>query len=319
MGFFSSEKKTTSSVDRGPWKVQQPFIEDTFQEAQSLYDQSKAQGPYTGEFYAGMTPQQKSLLERGIQNAGTLSDTGLDWVNSGTNMINTGSAGVTKAADGLYNMANMDMVGTNIANAQKYASGYDLDALTKAATYAGNRNAAENAIPNLYRKNAASGNMNSDRAALSQGVVERGLAENAQNIYSNLAAKAYSEGLNLSQNDLKLMAANLAQSGDLYGSMADSGLSMGRAGADLTANADKMGYGFASEFQKDQQGQLDADRAKYEYNSDRQFQNLAKYYGIVGSQNWGEQSTSVSKEKSTPSGMQIASSIIGSIGSLFGG
>lgn len=318
MGFFSSSSKKTTNVDKGPWKVQAPYVEKGFKEAESLYDANKGK-TYDGEFIAGLTPQQKDILNTNIANAGTLSDTGLDWMKTGTDLMGKGTAGVNKAASGLYDMANMDMVQRNIDSANRYVSGYDFDAMTKAGMAAANRNASENLIPNLYRSNAVSGNMNSDRAALAQGVVERGLAENTQNLYTKLASEAFKSGLDLSQNDLKLMASNLANSGDLYGSMADYGLNLGKTGADLSSNADRLGYQFASEFRNDNQASLDNALKKFEYNDDRKWNNLAKYYAITGANNWGEQSTTTEKSKSTPSGMQIAASAINTLGSLFGG
>lgn len=301
MASSKSKTSSTTTTDMGPWKVQQPYLQDTFSEAQRLYNENKGTPGYQGDFYAGMSDGQKNVLQQGtdfmtgegtglgrymmgvgqgslgagtagmgnaaagLSNIGTgqlggdLASAGLFGLANGYNPANRSARGLysmatgpmasennadmlsylsqgpyagENAASGLAGMAYGDSAGGNINNAQRYAAGLDLDGLTDAATYGARRQTAEETLPSMYRANAATGNLNSDRAALAEGVVQRGLAENAQNIRSQLGADAYKMGLGFAQNDQAQSAQNLANAGQLF----NAGSNLRQAG--LTSAAD---------------------------------------------------------------------------------
>lgn len=320
----SSKSKTTqtTNTDMGPWKVQTPYLQDTFQEAQDLYNQNKGTKGYQGDFVAQMDQNQKNLLGQGInffQNTGI--NQGNFLMDQGNPLITQGNQGALNATGGLYGLATGDATGNNINAAQRYASGLNLDALTDAATYGARRQAAEQVVPNMYRQNAATGNINSDRAALAQGVVERGLAENAQNIRTQLGADAYNTGLGLAQRDAAQRASDFANAGQLYGTLAQQGRGLAESGYNTVGQSYNTAADYGSVLQQDRQMGLDNAQQRIAYDEQRPFDLLNKYYGIVGANNWGQQGTqtTIGTQKNTPSGLQIAGGVISSIGSLFGG
>jgi hypothetical protein len=305
----------------GPWKVQQPYLTDAFKQAQDLYNKNSATPGYQGDFTAGQNPNQANI-QKGAYDYFTGNATGManEIQNAASGLAQTGAGGLTNTASGLYGIATGDSAGNNIANAQRYASGLDLDALTNAATYGARRQAAEGDIPNLYRAAAASGNLNSDRTALAQGVVERGLAENAQNIRSQLGADAYNTGLQMAQGD----QAQALQAYNAAGSQYDQAIARGSGGLtdafNLQTQALGNAYDYASQQQQGTQQDLTNAVQKYNYAEQRPYDLLNNYYSIIGSQNWGQNGTSTtnSTTTSTPSPLQVAGGVLGGLGSLFG-
>jgi hypothetical protein len=62
------------------------------------------------------------------------------------------------------------------------------------------RNLYENQIPGLNQAATDSGNMNSSRAGVAQGIMSRGAADQIGDIASNMRGQAYSQGLGLAEN-----------------------------------------------------------------------------------------------------------------------
>lgn len=316
----SSSKKSTSTTttDMGPWKVQQPYLTDAFSEAQNAYRDAKAQPGYQGDFYAGLTDQQKGLIDSSINySTGLNQDNANTLFRSGNSLLPAGTSGLGTTADSLLNMSGMDRTGYAVDQAGRYAQGMADAGVVDAAMRDITRQAAEGVVPNMYRANAATGNLNSDRAALAQGVVDRGLAEKRADIYGQL----YTQGLGMAQSDMNAQARDLAAAGALYDTMIGKGVGTLGAGNDLAIAGYKDATKMATLNQMDNQGQLDNAFQKYQYNESRPFDLLNNYYNVIGSGQWGQQgtSTTVAKEKSTPSGLQIASGIVGTLGSLFSG
>lgn len=316
---MSSKSKSTTTTDMGPWKVQAPYLSDAFQKAQDLYNTTSAQPGYTGDFYAGMTGTQKALADTGVNYfTKTGQDMATELTNASSGLAATGGQGLINSAQGLYGLANSDSAGSNIANANRYAQNPYIDQMVQAATYSANRNAAENTIPNLYRSAAASGNLNSDRTALAQGVVERGLAENAQNIGAQLRGEAYNNGLQMAQNDQQQQAQNLQGAGNMY----DALVARGAGGLSDAFNMETQALGNASNYaamnQTENQNQLQNDYQKQQYAEKRPYDLLNQYYGLVGSNNWGQNGTTSTTSSTTPGLGSIIGGGLGAIGSLLG-
>lgn len=320
MGFFTSKTKSTQTVDTGPWKVQAPFLQDTFGQAQDLYNTTKAQPGYQGDFYAGLTDQQKGLIDQGINYYGGLAtDRANTLYGIATNSLNTGQTGATNAINGLGDFQNSDRIGQILDAANRTANNPYISDMVKASMSDANRQAAESTIPNLYRDAAAGSNLNSSRTALAQGVVERGLAQRAADISANMRGNAYSQGLGIGVQDNAQMLQSLLGQGQLGNTMSALGLNANNLATNQLDSATGKGLGLATMYQQNNQLGLDNDFAKFKYAEDRPYDLLSRYYGIIGANNWGQNGVTQTVGSSTPSGAQIAGSIISTIGSLFGG
>lgn len=317
---MGSKTKTTTQTDMGPWKVQQPYLSDAFSQAKDLYNKTSAQPGYTGDFYAPMTGTQRALQDTAL---GYFTKNGSDMAteisNASSGLAGVGGQGLIGSAEGLNTLANGDMTGINIANANRYADNPYLGQMVDAATYDARRNVAENVLPTMYRQNAATGNMNSDRAALAEGVVNRGLAEQAQNLSASLRGNAYQTGLGMSQADEAQRAQNYQAAAQAY----DTLLARGAGGLADAFNMQSQTMGNAMNYagltQQEQQALLENNFQKQQYAENRPYDLLNRYYGLVGSQNWGQNGTTSSTQTTNPGAASIIGGALGAAGSLFGG
>lgn len=320
MGFFTSKSKSTQTVDTGPWKVQAPYIEDAFSSAKDLYNQNKDTPGYTGDFYAGLTDQQKGLIDNGINYyTGQATDRANTLYDTSTGMLNSGSGATNAAINGLNTFQNSDRIGAIIDAAGRVSDNPYISGMVNAAMGDAYKNASENTIPNLYRDAAAGSNLNSSRTAMQQGIVERGLANKTADVSANLRGNAYAQGLNVGVANNQQQLQSLLAQGSLGNAMSALGLQgTGMANSQLD-NATGKGLALSSLYQQNNQLGLDNDIAKFNYAENRPYDLLNKYYGLVGQNNWGQNGTTTTTSSSTPSGASIAGSILGTIGSLFAG
>lgn len=319
MSFFESKKKTSQSVDMGPWKEQQPFLKDAWGDAQSLYDKQSAQPGYEGDFFATMSPSQQALIKSMIgYSTGEATNRADTLYGQANNMTTTGMNGVTNTANAITDFANTDRTGAIISDAGRIADNPYMSDMVKATMTDAYRGASENTIPNLYRDAASGSNLNSSRTALMQGVVERGLAEKTADVSSLLRGNAYNKGLDIGFGNQKLNLESLLGAGGLYDSLNKTGLVANELATRQRDTATDRGMAGEEMLRQNAQMGLDNDYAKFRYAEDRPWDLLNRYYGIVGSQNWGKTGTQETTERSTPSGAQILSGIIGTVGSFFG-
>ena len=64
----SSNSKSSSTSESGPWEAQQPYLQDVFSQAQNLFQPGSQPGYYQGDQIADLNPQQLAALQQ-IQSA----------------------------------------------------------------------------------------------------------------------------------------------------------------------------------------------------------------------------------------------------------
>lgn len=314
MGGGPSTTKT-ENTKTDPWAPQQPYLLDAFKAAQSSYDQNTKQGAYSGDYIAAPSQAQYDAYGNAVTQGYNAQGVNNGMLTSGATNAATGASGVGAAMGGLL-AAGGDNTQSNIASAKAYADGLDIPGAVKASMYEANRNASENDIPNIYRGAAASGGVNSDRAALSQGVVERGLAEKAMGLGTSMYNSAYMSGLDTAQKDNASGIAANSAAGQVAGGLLSQGNSAANAGIDNQTglNANITG-GANGETGLDQQT---LNNLMQKYNGGQAFttQQLQSLMSIVG-QKFGSQSSGTSTEQSNPSMMQNIGSGLGIASALF--
>lgn len=290
MGGYSllpSFQQSSSFSQNAPGGPQAGALTDIFAGAKNAYDQNMKMGPYGGNYFAGSNPFLSGAYDQaGNFASGIGANVPGAQINGGLPLMAQGFGGAQGALGGLLNYGNTDHTGNNINAANAYADNPWIKDEVRAATAYANRNAAENDIPNLYRSASASGNINSDRAALAQGVVERGLAENAQNTYAKMRGDAWNTGLNaaLSQGQMNLGA--LTSGGALGANLGAQGSGMLSQGINDQKNLSNI-YESAGQGLRDiDQNNINNDLAKYQGNQNFNWDALNKYYGIAGANNW---------------------------------
>jgi hypothetical protein len=307
-----------------PWAPQQGYLLDAFNKAGGAYNQGMATGPYTGNYVAGQTGQQADANNNAYNWAmGTGQDTVSSILGMGGNNAQTGFNGATGALGALGQFASTDQTKNNIANAGQYADNPYMSGMVDSAMHDAVRTASESTIPNIYRSAAGSGNINSDRAALAQGVVDRGLGEQAGNISANLRGNAYENGINqaLQGNAQGLQA--LSQEGSLGENMGQSGLNALSTGInDQGALVNQATAGANANYQQASQNPLLNALQQYQGTSNFPWQQLQNYYNIIGNKSWGSQTSGTSmgtqqqQQQTNPSMMSSIGSGLGILGAL---
>lgn len=328
---ISSTNQTTTNAPGGP---QAGALNTIYGGLADAYSKSNAMGPYSGDFYSGINPYLQGAYDQAGNFGAVNGGVGQTQINTGQGLLgNYGTA--SNAAGALYNYGNTDQTQRNISTANQYANNPYIDQAVNAATYGANRNAAENDIPNLYRGAAASGNINSDRAALAQGVVERGLAENKQNIGASMRYNQFNNGLSQANTQNQQQLGALSNAGTLSSNLGNAGSSLMSQGISDQANLSKLYESAGLGIQGQGDRGLANDQAKYNTNYQFPWQNLQNYYNIAGNNNWwGTQNQSGTRVGISPvqqqqrpgalsylgAGMGIAGSIAGTaVGGPAGG
>jgi hypothetical protein len=187
----------------------------------------------------------------------------------------------------LYNFGSTNQTQNNINTANQYANNPYIDQAVNAATYNANRNAAENDVPNLYRSAASSGNLNSDRAALAQGVIGRGLAENAQNIGATMRNNAWNTGLGQANTQNQMGLGALSNAGTLGANLGGAGSSLMSQGINDQQNLSNLYSGAGSSLQNLNQSGLSNALAKYQGSIQNMWSPVQNLYGIAGANELG--------------------------------
>jgi hypothetical protein len=287
--FKPTQQKTTSTST--PWGPQGDQLKNVFGDAQGIYDSQKGTPYYSGELYAGMDP----LTSQGINaNAGYATGAGADAasnvLSSGQNLLGAGQQGLS-AYNSLMGAATTDPTQGNIASAGAYADNPYLSGQIDAASRDITRNLYENQIPGLNMSATGSGNMNSSRAGVAQGIMTRGAADQIGDIASQMRGNAYSQGLNLAEQGRESNMGYMGQAAQGYGNVYGQGLGASQQGQNMTyQNNDALIQGGQLN-QQDQQGQDNAGYQQWQGQDQRASDLLNRYYGIVGGQNWGGTAT----------------------------
>lgn len=313
-----SKKTTTTNTTTEPWSVQKPYLETGFSEAQNALENALAMGPYEGDLYAQMNDTQRQGLTMGTDwasNGGaSLQDL---YFGNALGMSNTGAQGMSSVAQGLQNWSPTGGVGQNIENALAYANNPAIDGAIDAASRDVTRNLTESVLPGINRAAVSSGNVNSSRAGVAEGIALRGAQDRIGDIASGMRFNAFDNGLRMSEaariadNQQFLNAQNSA--GGLYNNIYQGGMGAGQAAQGQAMSNANSFVTAGNAYQQDAQNILNEQFQKYDMQQNQPFDALQRYWNIVGSNNWGQNSNSTSTTTGK-SGGGIGGAIQGAIG-----
>jgi hypothetical protein len=315
----SSTKQDTSQQTQ-PWSVQQPYLQQAFGQAQT--NLSNAQGnTYTGQQVAQFSPEQLALFKNmtgyGSNSAGADASTA-----AGIGVAGSGSSALQSALTSMEGYKPGGGTESNIAAATAYANNPATDGMIDAAMRDARRSVSEQALPQVARSAATSGNTMSSRRAISEGLIERGLAEKTADVSSNIRGQQFDRGLALAEagrtadNSAMLDALkSRASAGNAAVNTGVNAIGSGiqqQGGLFDIANAGATGSGQAND-----QNKIDNAKGMSEYGNDAAAKALQQFMSIVGGQNWGSQSQGTTTQTSTPSMWSTIGSGLGLASSLF--
>lgn len=307
-GTKNQTTKTESTSQSNPWAAQSPYLQDMFAQAQGIFNQNAAMGtPYDQGInrYADPTQSQRDAIGY-MQGAGNqIYGMGQQGFNMG------GQLGTFATNQGGIQQGNIqqsrdywngrDATEENIEAAGRYADNPYLNAQIEAAQGDVTK-MAQGQVSGLNARASMSGNMNSSRAGVAEGVINSNANDTVGQISSGMRGNAWSQGLNQAGQDAQLRA-NMDQStlGLMNQLYSTQGTMLGNAGklqldeAGLQANLLGQGAGLmqgAGNYEYDL-NQITNENAFFrdQYLREVPWQNMGNYAGIVGGNNWGGTST----------------------------
>lgn len=308
--------KQTQSGTSAPWAPQQQYLLDAFKAAQTSFDKNTAQGAYSGDYVAQPSQQQYDAYGNAVTQGYNAQNYNNGLLSSGAAAYGAGVDGATGALNRLGNFAGGNQTDQNIADAKKYAAGFDINGAVDAGMLEARQNATEQSMPGILRQSAASGGINSDRAALAEGVVARGLAQQETGLRAQLGNTLYQNGLaNAQQGSAQRLQAD-AQAGSVGDALTKLGFASQTAGIGNQTTINSQTTGGANGITGLDQQTLN--NLMMKYNGGQQFttDQLKNLMAIVGG-NYGSQTTGTSVQQQNPSLMQNIGSGLGIASALF--
>lgn len=332
-----SSQSTQSTTQTSPWAPQIPYLTQGFQNASNAFNTAgtNANNPNyaaPSQFTANITPQQLSLFNQMVGYGSNNAVPGQETA-AGTNLMNLGTNATTQALSGLegYNPSSTNNLTAAISGGNQYSQGANIPGQVQAAMQAANEEARDVTLPGIASgSQVASNGANNSRTALSEGVVQRGLAEQAGNLAASLGANYYNTGAGLAEN---INAANnpltlqglmgLSQAGGGNNTLGLGALSQGVENQGQIYN---IGGSGGQGLYEAAQAPLTNQQQGYQFGQTSPFIAPQEAWNIIGSNQWGGTSNTTANTTYTPSlastlagGIGAASSLFGSAPTMFGG
>lgn len=315
-----SKSDTTSAQQSSPWGPQATALTNAFSGANTAL--GKAQGAVAPtDFTAGMTPEQLSTFKSMIGYGGNSAIPNAE-AATGTNLMGAGSQGAQGALSTLggFNPAATNNPAAIAAGANTYANGVNIPGAVSAAMRDANQEANDVTIPGMESSAAGNGNINSSRTGLAEGIVQRGLAQQAGDLSATMRNDAYNTGAGLTANALgannQAALAAATGAGALGSGLATSGASMGSNSINDQANLFTLAGQGGAGLQQSQQDALTNQLQQYQSGVSSPFDALNNYMNIIGSNNWGSNSTGTSSTTTSPSAFQTIGGLAFGLGGL---
>lgn len=289
----SNQTTGQTSGSTAPWKTQQPYLKTGFKSAAGLYGQYLDQPWYQGPLYAGMNPMQRGAatgagmyaLGQGMGLSQGMINDSLPYLAQGGNFLN--------AANRAANYNPNDPTQQNIYNAGQYANNPYLNGAIDAASRDVTRNLTEEVLPGINRSATGSGNTNSTRTGIAEGVALRGAQDRIGDIASTVRADAYNNGIQTSeqarQANMQGQLQGMGYGIDALNTAVGRGMDLRNQGMQGTVNMYDLLGRAGQQYQQDSQGYADASYNRWQGQYNKPWDLLSRYMGVVGGTNWGSQ------------------------------
>lgn len=284
----SNTNNASQTTNTQPWKPQQPYLLGGMADAASAYNSLKTTPYYQGDLYAGLNTLQNQAIAGTTNYAtGAANQAAGNMLGASTGALG-GAMGQMGAASALYGFNPGDATAGNIGAAGMYADSPYMSSMIDAASRDVTRNLTEDVLPGINRLGSTTGNTNSSRTGIAEGIALRGAQDRIGDIAAGMRGDAYSQGLGLAeqarQGNMNARLNALSNSGNLYGNAFGQGLQGSAAG--LTAgynNLDALSRAGSLQ-QQDAQGRINSDFARWQGSQDRAFDLMDRYMQAVGGQ-----------------------------------
>lgn len=324
-GSAKQEQQGTTSSNTTPWAPQASALETGFNAAGPALAKSQ-QATAPTDFTAGFTPDQLATFQQMLGYSAN-SNIPQGSADAASTLTNAGTGALTNSLQGLGNFNPQDATAQNIADATKYADqqGQYIPGMVQAAMRDANQNANDVTIPGMESRAAITGNTNSSRTGVAEGIVGRGLAQQAGDISANLRGTAFNEGLNRAQQgnqfNTTAMLQALTQGANSGNAAVNTGVNAGSTSINDQGQLFNLANTAGAGEQAANQADLTNRAQQYQSQTQSPFDALQAYMATIGGTNWGGSTTGTTQgtTTSTPSAWQVAGGLMGGAGSLMKG
>ena len=267
-GYFGNKAaKTQAGADRyavdqqmRPYNLKEPYYSSLYSNAQDALDNALATGAYTGNTYASMDP-------RAAAGYNYLADFGTGQMGAAANFMNQGQ-GFGSNFQNIFNRAS----GPTLDNAIGYAtSSPQAQSMIDAAMRDSDRRLNEQTLPGIGLSASATNNTRGSRNAVAQAIAQRGAEDRRADVASDVYKNLTNQYLRSNTQDISnMMRANEGLK-NTYG----IGFGMGSNIGNMLAKS-------GAAFQTDAQGQLDANRDRFERERDFAMGQYSNFNSLLG-------------------------------------
>jgi hypothetical protein len=303
---MGSSQDTNKQETSTPLAAQMGYLSQGFQGASDAMAKAGNAPTPTG-FTAQMTPEQLATFRQmvGYNSAAP----GME-ASTGAGLASGGANAMSQAFNGLQNFKQTGNVDSTIADASRYADNPAISGMVGAAMRDATQTARDVTLPGIEQGAAATGNTNSSRTGIAQGLVERGLAQKAADVSANLRGQAYDTGLGLANNQNQFATnTNRGILSDLTAAGgAGAGLGLGALSNSIGDQKNVFGTNVVggAGLQAADQANLTNQNQAYQFGVNSPFAPLNNFWNIVGSKNWGSNTTGNSTTQNNPGALQYA-------------
>jgi hypothetical protein len=315
----SDKSTSTTNSQTTPWGPQAGALTSAFASAQDAFGKS-SQAVAPNDFVSQFTPQQLATFQSMLGYANNSNIPGQN-AATGSALSSAGTGATTGALSGL---ANFDPSSSNnpetlVSAAQKYVDGLDINAQVNNSMLNARQTARDVTLPGIEQNAARTGNTNSSRTGIADGLVERGLAEQANDLGSTLRNNAFSTGLALASNNANTASA---QRLGALSTGAAAGIDAAKTGVGANSQSvlDQTGlFGLSnaggSGLQASQQAILDNMLKQYQSRVSAPYDSVNGLMGVIGTNNWGANTTGTTETTKTPSTWSVLGGLLSGAGS----
>ena len=287
----SGTQSGTSTDSQNPWASQAPYLLKAFQSAQDNFD--KAPTSYDGQMAASRSPQLDQAMQQQLQagnNGMGVSDMLMAAMTGGASAGAQGIGSVTDligklSADPQAAIRSAEEAGMRGANSDTTTG------LVDAASRDINRNLRENVLPGNNLAAGATGNMNSSRTGIADGLAKRGAVEAIADTSAAIRGDAFNRGFQSTLDQGNTNNQGILSSAGLLQQFQNAGNNAALAGNEMLLSNARATADMAGVDTADRQRVLDGDLAKFQLNSSLGNMNLQNLWSIIGGANWGGTST----------------------------
>jgi len=269
------------------------------------------------DFTAQFTPAQLATFQ---QMLGYSSNSAVPQsaANAGTTLTGAGTNATTGALSGLgsYDPTKLNNTGSLVDQANAYVNGQNIDAQVANAMLPAEQQARDVTMPGIEQGAQISGNTNSSRTGIADGLVQRGLAEQATNLGATMRGTAFNNGMQLASSNANANNTNelaaLTNAASAGNTATNTGVNAGTSSINDQGNLYSLAENAGAGQQAANQANLTNQQQQFQAQTNDPFAALQNYYNIVGANNWGQ--TTTGTQTSTPSAWQVIGGLLGGVG-----